>query len=192
MHQVVVVLLAILALFNCAVLSAPVDPEAAPVDPAGAAAPLLANGNYRIHNGNYQAPSTYRFLTGNPNPLLWDITLLPKSNDTNHLQVWKLRNHSGGTISLKLVGKPGYYLGEGRSGGLPGAYAGTTKSIQQRWKFSREAGGAFTKYKLKFPRQFQGKNLVLIETPDDVDPKRVAFAYENLNLIQAWRFAPVN
>ncbi|KAF9103262.1 hypothetical protein BGX29_003608 [Mortierella sp. GBA35] len=158
------------------------DPKAAPVDPAGAAAPLLANGNYRIHNGNVQVPLTYRFFTGNPNPSLCDITLQPKSAIPGSHQIWKLRNHSSGTISLELVGKPGYYLGEGRSSGLPGAYAGTTNANRQKWKITRVA--------VDFPKQFQGKNLVLIETPDDVNPKRVAFAYENLEQMQAWRFAP--
>jgi hypothetical protein len=102
-----------------------------------AAEPLFPNGNYVIFKGTYHFPAGHKYFTGSPNPSNWAVTLESKSTTPDKLQVWKLRNHSSGSISLELVGKSGYYLGEGRSGGLPGAYLGTNNANQQKWKITR-------------------------------------------------------
>ncbi|KAG0289401.1 hypothetical protein BGZ96_007051 [Linnemannia gamsii] len=155
------------------------------------AAPLFPNGNYVIFQGTNHHPAGNKYFTASPNPSNWAITLESKSNTTAKLQVWKLRNHSSGSISLELVGKSGYYLGEGRSGGLPGAYLGTNNANQQKWKITRVLGGDLTKYKLTFPRKFNNRTLVVDDSPDSTTPTRVALAYENLEITQAFKFGSV-
>ncbi|KAF9921702.1 hypothetical protein FBU30_008223 [Linnemannia zychae] len=152
-----------------------------------AADPLFPNGNYRLFRGTSHNPKANVYITGSPNPSNWALTVETNSTSPDHLQVWRLRNHSSGLVSFELVGKPGYYLGEGRSGGLPGAYLGTNNANQQKWKITRVLGGDLTKYKLTFPRKFQGKNLVIEKSPDSVDPPRVALAYEDPEITQAWK-----
>ncbi|KAK3847841.1 MAG: hypothetical protein J3R72DRAFT_430921 [Linnemannia gamsii] len=105
---------------------------------AAAVAPLFPNGEYSIFSGTRHNPKGYLLFTGSPNPSNSAVTLeLRAKNNPKKLQVWKLRNHSSGRISLELVGKKGYYLGEGRSGGLPGAYLGTNNANQQKWDIKR-------------------------------------------------------
>ncbi|KAF9900818.1 hypothetical protein EC991_006877 [Linnemannia zychae] len=153
-----------------------------------AAAPLFPNGNYHIFTGTSHNPKGYRFFTASPNPSNWAITVeLRATNDTTKLQLWKLRNHSSGRVSFELVGKPGYYLGEGRSGGLPGAYLGTNNANQQKWDIKRVLGGDLTKYQLTFPRKFNSRSLVIDESPDSTTPPRVALAYLNPEITQAWK-----
>lgn len=155
------------------------------------AAPLFPNGNYVIFRGTNHHPAGNTYFTASPNPANWAVTLEPKSTTPDKLQVWRLRNHSSGSISLELVGKAGYYLGEGRSGGLPGAYLGTNNASQQKWKITRVLGGDLTKYKLTFPRKFHNRTLVVDDSPDSTTPTRVALAYEDLEITQAFKFGPV-
>ncbi|KAG9067835.1 hypothetical protein KI688_011423 [Linnemannia hyalina] len=155
------------------------------------AAPLFPNGNYVIFRGTNHNPAGYTYFTASPNPANWAVTIEPKSTTPNKLQVWKLRNHSSGSISLELVGKKGYYLGEGRSGGLPGAYLGTNNASQQKWKITKVLGGDLTKYKLTFPRKFNNRTLVAWQSPDSTTPTRVALAYEDLEITQAFKLGSV-
>ncbi|KAF9148748.1 hypothetical protein BG015_009492 [Linnemannia schmuckeri] len=153
--------------------------------------PLFPNGKYVIYKGTPHNPPGHKYFTGSPNPSNWAVTLELKSTTPDKLQVWRLRNHSSGAISLELVGKPGYYLGEGRSGGLPGAYLGTNNANKQKWKITRVLGGDLTKYKLTFPRKFNNRTLVVDASPDSTTPTRVALAYEDLEITQAFRFGRV-
>ncbi|KAG0372328.1 hypothetical protein BGX24_000404 [Mortierella sp. AD032] len=156
---------------------------------AAAVAPLFPNGEYSIFSGTRHNPKGYLLFTGNPNPSNSAVTLeLRATNNPKKLQVWKLRNHSSGRISLELVGKKGYYLGEGRSGGLPGAYLGTNNANQQKWDIKRVLGGEFTKYQLTFPRKFNNKTLVVDRSPDSTTPTRVSLQYLNPEIAQAWKF----
>ncbi|KAF8942453.1 hypothetical protein BGZ47_006455 [Haplosporangium gracile] len=155
------------------------------------AEPLLPNGDYVIYQGTPHNPPDHKYFTGSPNPSNWAVTLELTSTTPSKLQVWRLRNHSSGAISLELVGKSGYYLGEGRSGGLPGAYLGTNNANQQKWKITRVLGGDLTKYKLTFPLKFNNRTLVVDDSPDSTTPTRVALAYEDLEITQAFRFGLV-
>ncbi|KAF9129639.1 hypothetical protein BGW39_003963 [Mortierella sp. 14UC] len=159
-----------------------------------AVTPLFPNGNYHIFTGTSHNPKGYRFFTASPNPSNSAITLeLRATNNSNKLQLWKLRNHSSGRISFELIGKPGYYLGLGRSGGLPGAYLGTNNANQQKWEIKKGhkkllvLGGDLTKYQLTFPRKFHNRTLVIDESPDCTTPPRVALAYKNPEITQAWK-----
>ncbi|KAG0268332.1 hypothetical protein BGZ95_002504 [Linnemannia exigua] len=154
-----------------------------------AVTPLFPNGEYSIFIGTRHNPKGYLLFTASPKPSNWAVTLeLRAPKNPKKLQVWKLRNHSSGRISLELVGKPGYYLGEGRSGGLPGAYLGTNNASQQKWDIKRVLGGEFTKYQLTFPKKFQNKTLVIDDSPDSTTPKRVSLQYLNPEITQAWKF----
>ncbi|KAF9103261.1 hypothetical protein BGX29_003607 [Mortierella sp. GBA35] len=215
MRQAIVFLFAILALISV-VISAPVDPAPGgptvepPVDPApggpdvdpgqvdpapddidpgfnASAAPLLRNGNYLINRESYHNP--IRYFSGNPQKIAWPITLEPKSTTGGVLQVWRLRNHSRGMVSLELVGNTGYYLGQGKRGPRPGAYVGTTVN-QQKWKLSRDDDD-HSRYKLTFPTKVNGQKLVLNQSPYYIDPPRLAFAYEDPDVDQSWRFARI-
>ncbi|KAF9096709.1 hypothetical protein BGX23_010645 [Mortierella sp. AD031] len=147
------------------------------------AAPLLPNGNYVINRESYHNP--IRYFSGHPNRANWAVDLPPRTTTADVLQVWHLRNHSSGLISLELVGKAGFYLGLGRGGALPGAYTGTTNANQQKWRISQEDP---TRFKLTYPIKVNGQNLVLDQSPDAVDPPRLAFAYENDGQTpQTWR-----
>ncbi|KAF9096708.1 hypothetical protein BGX23_010644 [Mortierella sp. AD031] len=200
MRQAIIFLFAILALFNCVVLSAPavdiaannsaVGPAAADLDLGFEAttSPLLPNGDYRIYTGINHYPRSWSYFTGFTGSAAWAVSLLPKSTNANVLQVWRLRNHSSGLISLELVGKTGYYLGEGGEGNAaPGIQAGTGTK-QQKWRISRSAGGDLTRYKLTFPTEFNGETLVLDEISEDVN---VYFQYEVQDRLQAWKISPV-
>ena len=52
-------------------------------------------------------------------------------------------------------------------------------------------GGDLTKYKLTYPRKFNNRTLVIYESPDSVTPPRMALAYENLEITQAYKFGSV-
>ncbi|KAF9949204.1 hypothetical protein BGZ70_001879 [Mortierella alpina] len=154
-----------------------------------AAAPLLPNGNYRIYNGNSHHPPSNRYFTGKPDARAGSVSLEP--NSTSPMQVWKLRNHSSGRVSLQLVGsKERRYLSEGRSGALPGAHVGVTEK-QQKWNIVKVAGGSFTRYTLSFPRKVFNKTLVVSTSTGSL--KRVAFQNEdNPDVTKAWKFARYN
>ncbi|KAF9976861.1 hypothetical protein BGZ75_000146 [Mortierella antarctica] len=174
MRHAIIVLIAILAIIHAVM----------------AAAPLLANGYYRIYTGNSHHPPSNRYFTGKTDASLGSVSLEP--NSTSPMQVWRLRNHSNGQVSLELRGEEKYYLSEGRSGALPGANVGVTRK-QQRWNIEKFAGGSFTRYTLKYPRQVFNKTLVVSTSTGSVDPKRVAFQNEdNPDVTKAWKFARYN
>ncbi|KAG0249920.1 hypothetical protein BG011_008802 [Mortierella polycephala] len=157
------------------------------INVAMAAVPLIPNGYYRIFTGNIHNPSSNRYFTAKLDARAGSVSLLPESSSP--LQVWRLRNHANGQVSLELRAKKKYYLSEGRSGALSGAYVGVTKS-QQKWNITKFAGGPFTKYILAHPRRVFNKTLLVSESPDSVDPKYVAFLNEDYpEALQAWKFA---
>ncbi|KAF9280352.1 hypothetical protein BGZ68_007295 [Mortierella alpina] len=170
MRHAVILLIAILAIIH-AVL----------------AKPLLPNGYYRIYSGNSHHPPSNRYFTGKPDNRAGSVTLEP--NSTSSLQVWRLRNHSSGYVSLELRGGNKKYLSEGRSGALPGAHVGVTEK-QQKWKIAKVAGGSFTRYTLTFPRKVFNKTLVVSTSTGSLDPKRVSFQNEDKpEVTKAWKFA---
>ncbi|KAG9322430.1 hypothetical protein KVV02_004784 [Mortierella alpina] len=168
MRHAIIVLIAILAIIHAVM----------------AAAPLLANGYYRIYTGNSHHPPSNRYFTGKTDASVGSVSLEPNSTS----QVWRLRNHSNGQVSLELRGKEKYYLSAGRSA-LPGANVGVTRT-QQRWNIEKFAGGSFTRYTLKYPTQVFNKTLVVSTSTGSVDPKRVAFQNEETpDVTKAWKFA---
>ncbi|KAF9180799.1 hypothetical protein BGZ51_005894 [Haplosporangium sp. Z 767] len=170
--QVAVYLVAILAIINVAM---------------AAETPLFPNGYYRIFTGGMHNPAADRYFTAKPDARGGSVSLRPKS--PSPLQVWRLRNHANGQVSFELRGKKNYYLSEGRSGALSGAYVGVTKK-HQKWNITRVAGGPFTRYQFAYPRLVFNKTLLVSQSPDDVDPKYVAFLNEDYpETIQAWKFA---
>ncbi|KAF9558868.1 hypothetical protein EC968_006850 [Mortierella alpina] len=153
-----------------------------------AAEPLLPNGWYRIYKGTFHYPPANRYFTGKPDARAGSVSLLP--NSSSPMQIWRLRNHSNGQVSLELRGKKKYYLSEGRSGALPGAHIGVTET-RQRWNITKVAGGSFTRYTLTFPREVFGKKLVVSTSTGSLDPQRVAFQNEDTEeeVTKAWKFA---
>ncbi|KAF9897770.1 hypothetical protein BX616_005008 [Lobosporangium transversale] len=179
MHQVTVLLIAILAIISVAI-----------------AEPLLPNGYYRIFKGIQHVPSQNRYFTAYPNARAGSVRTEPK--DEAKLQVWRLRNHSKGQVSLQIYDKNAdkrKYLSEGRSGALPGASLGVTEKAQ-RWFITKIAGGPFTRYILTHPRKFRNQTLIVSESypygEDDDKINWVAFRYQGQsNHTQAWKFARV-
>ncbi|KAF9583197.1 hypothetical protein BGW38_010037, partial [Lunasporangiospora selenospora] len=106
MRQAIIFLIAVLAILNAVM----------------AADPLFKDGKYRIFAGNQHVPSMNRYFTGKKDARAGSVTLQPNSTSTK--QVWRLRNKSNRRITLESIGNKGYYLSEGRSGALPGAYIG--------------------------------------------------------------------
>ncbi len=151
-----------------------------------AAARLLPNGLYRIYNGNSHHPPSNRYFTGKTDASSGSVILQPTS--TSSSQIWRLRNHSNGQVSLELLGKKKHYLSEGKSGINPGAHMGVTKR-QRRWDIVKVAGGSFTRYTLSYTKE-DNKTLVVSTSTGSLEPKRVAFQYEdNPDVTKAWKFA---
>ncbi|ORZ17508.1 hypothetical protein BCR41DRAFT_352613 [Lobosporangium transversale] len=178
MHQVAVLLIAILAIISVAI-----------------AEPLLPNGYYRIFKGNQHVPSRNRYFTAYPDARTGSVRIEPK--DEAKLQVWQLRNHSKGQVSLQIYDKNAdkrKYLSEGRSGALPGASLGVTEK-PQRWFITRIAGGPFTRHVLAHPRKVNNQTLVVSESNSNEEEGKinwVSFRYEGQEgYIKGWKFARV-
>jgi len=207
-QSVIIALVAMLALLNV-VLAAPTrtavptptptsstGPASAPAtstSPKPAATPnssagqanLLPNGDYTISSGSRHNPSYY--FTGYTNQVGGYVTL--ESRDSTKWQVWRLRNHSTGHISLEIVGRGGYYLGPGRSGVAPGAYLGVNSAAQTKWDIKRLPGPDQPRYKLISLEKYDNRTLVVDRASESVDPSRVAYQYDDPSTIQAWRFS---
>ncbi|KAF9953191.1 hypothetical protein BGZ72_005616 [Mortierella alpina] len=176
MRQAIILLIAILAIIHAVM----------------AAEPLLPSGKYHIYSGSSHQPSSRRYFTGKPDARAGSVTLEPVSKSKK--QVWRLRNHSSGRVSLELLELKGEkkYLSEGRSGALPGAHVGVTEK-QQKWNIVRVAGGPFTRYTLSHPRQVFNKTLVVSTSTGSLDPKRVSFQNEDKpEVTKAWKFVKIN
>ncbi|KAF9944142.1 hypothetical protein BGZ65_012550 [Modicella reniformis] len=151
---------------------------------APVAVSLLPDGFYRLHNGGLHNPGSWYYVTAEPNAGL--VSLLPKSETA--FQVWQLRNHLNGQVSLEVRGKPGYYLTPGGSGALAGEPLGVTQT-QQMWDFGKFAGGPFTRYYLAYPEPILGKTLLVSE---GTELESVIFTNQEggVTATQAWKFAP--
>ncbi|KAF9897357.1 hypothetical protein BX616_005742, partial [Lobosporangium transversale] len=179
MHQATVLLVAILAAISVAI-----------------AEPLLPNGYYRIFKGYYRLPARNRYFTAYPDARSGSVKI--ELNNEDKLQVWRLRNHSKDQVSLEVYDEDAdesKYLSEGRSGALPSASLGVTKT-RQKWFISRVGRGRYIRYKLTHPRKFRNQTLVVSEsnTFEENDDKMnwVSFKYESqTNYTLAWRFARV-
>ncbi|ORZ17513.1 hypothetical protein BCR41DRAFT_352618, partial [Lobosporangium transversale] len=177
MHQVAVLLIAILAIISVAI-----------------AEPLLQDGYYRIYKGTFHVPARNRYFTAYPDARTGSVRLELK--DEGKLQVWRLRNHSKGRVSLEVYDKDAderKYLSEGRSGALPGAHLGVTEE-RQRWFITKVGVSSYTRYMLTHPRKFDNQTLVVSESGSDEDKINfVSFRYEGQEgYTQAWKFAKVN
>ncbi|KAF9290613.1 hypothetical protein BGZ74_000489 [Mortierella antarctica] len=153
---------------------------------------VLENGNYRIYYGNYQVPKTHRFVTAEPDARTGRVRTFPR-NDKKKLQVWRLKNHKNGQVTLESKGARGKYLSPGRSGALPGAYMGVTTTAQ-KWKITEMHGGPFTSYELAYPKLVSNKTLVVsMDSKDKEEPYYVNFANQGVEgTRQAWKFARVH
>ncbi|KAG0026465.1 hypothetical protein BGZ81_006331 [Podila clonocystis] len=154
-------------------------------------AQLLANGHYRIYYGNYQAPQTHRFITAEPDARQGHVRTFPRDNKSK-FQIWRLRNHKNGQITLESKGAHGKYLSEGRSGALPGANLGIFTTAQ-KWNITKKAGGPFTSYELAYPRRVFDKVLVVsINSKYSEEPYDVKLANQGKEgTLQSWKFARV-
>ncbi|KAG0070876.1 hypothetical protein BGZ93_007584 [Podila epicladia] len=155
-------------------------------------AQLHPNGYYRIYYGNYQAPITHRFITAEPDARTGSVRTFPRDNKSK-FQVWRLRNHKNGQVTLESKGARGKYLSPGRSGALPGAYLGVTTTAQ-KWNIAKKHGGPFTAYELAYPKPVFNKTLVVsYDSKDKEEPYYVNFANQGVEgTLQAWKFARVN
>ncbi|KAF9421653.1 hypothetical protein BGZ94_008776 [Podila epigama] len=154
-------------------------------------AQVLQNGDYRIYYGNYQVPKTFRFITAEPNASTGSARTFPKDGESL-LQIWRLKNHKNGQVTLESKGARGKYLAPGRSGALPGAYLGVTNTAQ-KWNFAKQAGGPFTRYELAYPKPVFNKTLVVsTDAADKEEPYYVNFGEQGAHeTLQAWKFAQV-
>ncbi|KAF9898464.1 hypothetical protein BX616_003996 [Lobosporangium transversale] len=176
MHQAVALLVAIFAIISVVI-----------------AEPLLPNGYYRIYKGNHRVPSKHRYFTAYPDDRTGSVKIELKNED--ELQVWRLRNHDNGKVSLEVYDEDAdesKYLSEGRFGALPGAYLGVTEK-RQKWFITRVGRGAYTRYALTHPRKFNNQTLIVSESntyDDDINkPNRVSFRYEGQEgYTHAWMF----
>ncbi|KAK3817474.1 MAG: hypothetical protein J3Q66DRAFT_369317 [Benniella sp.] len=119
---------------------------------------VLEDGDYRIYYGNYQVPKTHRFFTAVPNKRDGSVQTLPREDFD--FQIWRLRNKSGGKITLESKGARGKYLGLRRSGAKPGNYLGVVPT-PIRFRITRKHGGPFKAYELAYPKKVDGKTLVV-------------------------------
>ncbi|KAF9217538.1 hypothetical protein BGZ59_003260 [Podila verticillata] len=152
-------------------------------------AQLLADGNYRIYYGNYQALTTQRYITAEPDASSGRARVFRK-DDASLFQVWHLKNYENGQITLESKGARGKYLSPGRSGALPGAYLGVTTNAQ-KWNITKKAGGPFTSYELAYPKSVSNKKLVVsTDSQDKEEPYYVNFATQGVEgTLQAWKFS---
>ncbi|KAF9333664.1 hypothetical protein BG006_003310 [Podila minutissima] len=152
---------------------------------------VLENGNYWIYYGNYQVPKTHRFVTAEPDARAGRVRTFPR-NDKSKLQVWRLKNHKNGQVTLESKGARGKYLSPGRSGALPGAYMGVTTTAQ-KWNVAKVRGGPFTAFELTYPKPVFNKTLVVsMDSEDKEEPYYVNLANEGVDGARmAWKFARV-
>ncbi|ORZ17516.1 hypothetical protein BCR41DRAFT_421740 [Lobosporangium transversale] len=179
MHQAVALLVAIFAIISVVI-----------------AEPLLPNGYYRIYKGNHRVPSKNRYFTAYPDDRTGSVKIELKTED--ELQVWRLRNHDNGKVSLEVYDEDAdesKYLSEGRSGALPGAHLGVTEK-RQKWFITKVGRSYYTRYMLTHPRKFHNQTLVVSESnsyeEDVTKPNWVSFRCEGqTNYTLAWKFARV-
>lgn len=182
MRQITIVLFAFLALLSFAFAKEAPAPTK----------PLFPDGKYKLFTGNQHNPKDNRYFTAHIDARAGSVRLEkvrkpPTSTDKGISQVWKLHNVGKGQVTLESLAKKGRYLSQGRSGANPGAYLGVT-STKQKWNINRVYGGAFTKYVLSYPRLHNNKTLVIAQTPDNVNPKRLALLYQEDEGLNAWKF----
>ncbi|ORZ17527.1 hypothetical protein BCR41DRAFT_421745 [Lobosporangium transversale] len=176
MHQVTVLLIAILAIISVAI-----------------AEPLLPDGYYRICKGKHRLPRTYRYFTAYPNANVGSVRLEPR--DEAKLQVWRLRNHGKGRVSLEVYDKNAdkrKFLSEGRPGILPGAHLGVIEK-RRKWFFTSVGENIWTRYILTHPIKYYNQTLVASEgnsRDEDINkPNWVTFRGEDQeDYTREWRF----
>ncbi|ORZ17523.1 hypothetical protein BCR41DRAFT_352632 [Lobosporangium transversale] len=179
MHQITILLIAIIAVISVA-----------------AAKPLLPDGYYRIYKGNHRVPSRNRYFTAYLDARTGSVRIETKNDD--ELQVWRLRNHGKGQVSLQVYNEDAderKYLSEGRSGALPGAHLGVTEK-RQKWFITKVGVSLYTRYMLAHPRKVNNQTLIVSESntyDEDIGkPNWVSFRYQGqTNYTQAWKFARV-
>ncbi|KAF9370297.1 hypothetical protein CPB97_002874 [Podila verticillata] len=151
-------------------------------------AQLYANGDYRIFYGKIQVPRIQRYITAKPDARSGSARTFPR-DDASLFQVWRLKNHKNGQVTLESKGARGKYLSPGRSGALPGAYLGVTTNAQ-KWNIAEKARGPFTSYELSYPKSVFNKTLVISnDSTDKEEPYYVNFANQGVEgTLQGWKF----
>ncbi|KAF9347526.1 hypothetical protein BGX34_003077 [Mortierella sp. NVP85] len=123
-----------------------------------ALAVVLEDGDYRIYYGTFHFPKNNRYFTAVPNKRDGSVQTLPKEDFD--FQIWRLRNKSGGKVTLESKGARGKYLGLRRSGAHPGAYLGVVPT-PIKFRIARKHGGPFKAYELAYPKKVDGETLVV-------------------------------